>query len=136
VQALPAAGMRLYFLKGGGSGMSIERKEVGPRMSQIVIHGDTVYLAGIVAHANKGKSVTEQTREILTTIDNYLAQAGTDKRKLLKANLWITDMANFAEMNAVWDAWVSPGNTPARACVEAKLAAPDYKVEILVVAAK
>jgi enamine deaminase RidA (YjgF/YER057c/UK114 family) len=136
VQALPAAGMRLYFLKGGGSGMSIERKEVGPRMSQIVIHGDTVYLAGIVAHANKGKSVTEQTREILTTIDNYLAQAGTDKRKLLKANLWITDMANFAEMNAVWDAWVSPGNTPARACVEAKLAAPDYKVEIMVVAAK
>ncbi len=116
--------------------MSIERKEVGPRMSQIVIHGDTVYLAGIVAHANKGKSVTEQTREILATIDKYLAQAGSDKSKLLSANLWITDMANFAEMNAVWDAWVSPGNTPARACVEAKLAAPDYKVEIMVRAAK
>jgi enamine deaminase RidA (YjgF/YER057c/UK114 family) len=116
--------------------MSIERKEVGPRMSQIVVHGDTVYLAGIVAQANKGKSVTEQTREILATIDNYLAQAGTDKSKLLRANLWITDMANFAEMNAVWDAWVSPGNTPARACVEAKLASPDYKVEIMVVAAK
>lgn len=116
--------------------MSIERKEVGPRMSQIVVHGDTVYLAGIVAQANKGKSVTEQTREILATIDKYLAQAGTDKAKLLRANLWITDMANFAEMNAVWDAWVSPGNTPARACVEAKLASPDYKVEIMVVAAK
>ncbi len=116
--------------------MSIERKEVGPRMSQIVVHGDTVYLAGVVAQANKGKSVTEQTREILATIDNYLAQAGTDKSKLLRANLWITDMANFAEMNAVWDAWVSPGNTPARACVEAKLASPDYKVEIMVVAAK
>jgi enamine deaminase RidA (YjgF/YER057c/UK114 family) len=116
--------------------MTIERKQAGPRMSQIVIHGDTVYLAGIVAHASKGRSVTEQTREILATIDNYLAQAGTDKSKLLKANLWITDMANFAEMNAVWDAWVSPGNTPARACVEAKLAAPDYKVEIMVVAAK
>jgi enamine deaminase RidA (YjgF/YER057c/UK114 family) len=116
--------------------MSIERKEVGPRMSQIVVHGDTVYLAGIVAQANKGKSVTEQTREILATIDNYLAQAGTDKSKLLRANLWITDMANFTEMNAVWDAWVSPGNTPARACVEAKLASPDYKVEIMVVAAK
>lgn len=116
--------------------MTIERKEVGPRMSQIVVHGDTVYLAGIVAQANKGKSVTDQTREILTTIDNYLAQAGTDKTKLLRANLWITDMANFAEMNAVWDAWVSPGNTPARACVEAKLASPDYKVEIMVVAAK
>lgn len=116
--------------------MSIERKEVGPRMSQIVVHGDTVYLAGIVAQANKGKSVTDQTREILATIDKYLAQAGSDKTKLLKANLWITDMANFAEMNAVWDAWVSPGNTPARACVEAKLASPDYKVEIMVVAAK
>jgi enamine deaminase RidA (YjgF/YER057c/UK114 family) len=116
--------------------MSIERKEVGSRMSQIVVHGDTVYLAGIVAHANKGRSVTEQTREILATIDNYLAQVGTDKSKLLRANLWITDMANFAEMNAVWDAWVSPGNTPARACVEAKLASPDYKVEIMVVAAK
>lgn len=116
--------------------MTIERKEVGPRMSQIVVHGDTVYLAGIVAHANKGKSVTEQTREILSTIDNYLAQVGSNKTKLLKANIWITDMAKFAEMNAVWDAWVTPGNTPARACVEAKLAAPEYNVEIMVVAAK
>lgn len=116
--------------------MSIERKDVGPRMSQIVVHGDTVYLAGIVARAAKGRSVTEQTNEILTTIDNYLAQAGTDKTKLLSATIYITDMANFAEMNAVWDAWVSPGNTPARATVEAKLAAPDYKVEIMVVAAK
>ena len=116
--------------------MSIERKDVGPRMSQVVIHGDTVYLAGIVARANKGKSVTEQTREILSTIDKYLAQAGTDKAKLLSANIWIADMGKFAEMNAVWDAWVSPGNTPARATVEAKLAAPDYAVEIMVVAAK
>jgi enamine deaminase RidA (YjgF/YER057c/UK114 family) len=116
--------------------MTIERKEVGPRMSQIVVHSDTVYLAGIVAQANKGKSVTEQTREILDTIDRYLAQAGSNKTKVLRANIWITDMANFAEMNAVWDAWVSPGNTPARACVEARLASPDYKVEIMVVAAK
>jgi enamine deaminase RidA (YjgF/YER057c/UK114 family) len=116
--------------------MTIERKEIGARMSQIVIHGDTVYLAGIVAHANKGKSVTEQTREILATIDNYLAQAGSDKAKLLSANIWITDMAKFAEMNAVWDAWVTPGQTPARACVEAKLASPDYHVEIMVRAAK
>ncbi|MGH7879203.1 MAG: RidA family protein [Candidatus Binataceae bacterium] len=116
--------------------MAIERKEVGPRMSQIVVNGNTVYLAGIVARANKGKSVTEQTREIVSTIDNYLAQAGTDKTKLLSANIWITDMGKFAEMNAVWDAWVAPGNTPARACVEAKLAAPDYNVEIMVVAAK
>ncbi len=116
--------------------MKVERKEIGPRMSQIVIHGDTVYLAGTVAHASKGKSVTEQTKEILSTIDSHLKQAGTDKTKLLSANIWITDMANFAEMNAVWDAWVAPGNTPARATVEAKLAAPDYKVEIMVVAAK
>ena len=116
--------------------MKIERKEISPRMSQIVIHGDTVYLAGTVAHASKGKSVAEQTREILSTIDSHLKQAGTDKSKVLSANIWITDMANFAEMNAVWDAWVSPGHTPARATVEAKLAAPDYKVEIMVVAAK
>jgi enamine deaminase RidA (YjgF/YER057c/UK114 family) len=116
--------------------MTIERKEVGPCMSQIVVHGDTVYLAGIVAHANKGKSMTEQTREILVTIDNYLAQAGSNKTKLLSANIWITDMTKFAEMNAVWDAWVAPGQTPARACVEAKLASPDYHVEIMVRAAK
>jgi enamine deaminase RidA (YjgF/YER057c/UK114 family) len=116
--------------------MSIERKDVGPRMSQVVIHGDTVYLAGIVAQANKGKSVTEQTREILGTIDKYLAQAGTNKTKLLSANIWIADMAKFAEMNAVWDTWVAPGATPARATVEAKLAAPDHFVEIMVVAAK
>ena len=116
--------------------MTVERKEVGARMSQIVMHGDTVYLAGIVAHQNKGEGVAEQTREILATIDGYLAQAGTHKTKLLSANIWITDMANFAEMNAVWDAWVAPGQTPARACVEARLAAPDYKVEIMVTAAK
>ncbi len=116
--------------------MSIERKEVGARMSQVVVHGATVYLAGVVAHANKGKSVTDQTKEILATIDKHLASVGSDKSKLLSANIWITDMAKFAEMNAVWDAWVSPGNTPARACVEAKLAAPDYHVEIMVTAAK
>lgn len=116
--------------------MAIERKEVGPRMSQIVVHGDTVYLAGIVAQANKGKSVTEQTKEILATIDSYLAQAGSDKSKLLSATIYITDMATFGEMNAVWDGWVVAGQTPARATVEAKLAAPDYKVEIMVIAAK
>lgn len=116
--------------------MSIERKEVGPRMSQIVVHDDIIYLAGIVAHSNKGKSVTEQTKEVLSTIEKYLARAGSDKSKLLRANIWITDMSKFAEMNAVWDAWVAPGQAPARACVEAKLASPDYAVEIMVVAAK
>ncbi len=116
--------------------MTIERHHTGPRMSQIVVHGDTVYLAGIVAQANKGKSVTEQTREILSTIDAYLAQVDSDKSKILSATIYITDMANFAEMNAVWDAWVVQGATPARATVEARLAAPDYKVEIMVTAAK
>ena len=116
--------------------MKVERHEVGPRMSQIVIHGNTVYLAGVVAHANAGKGVTEQTKEILGTIDRYLKEAGTDKSKLLSTNIWLADMATFPEMNAVWDAWVSPGNTPARATVEAGLAAPEYLVEIMVVAAK
>ncbi len=112
--------------------MKIERHETGPRMSKAVIHGDTVYLAGIVSDNPKGKSTAEQTRSILSQIDGFLATAGTT----LSANIWITDMANFAEMNAVWDAWVSTGNTPARATVEAKLASPDYKVEIMVVAAR
>ena len=116
--------------------MSIQRFETGPRMSQVVVHGDTVYLAGVVANKAAGESVTKQTQDILATIDSHLAKAGTDKSKLLTANIWITDMAKFAEMNAVWDAWVSPGNTPARATVEAKLAAPDYNVEIMVQAAR
>jgi len=116
--------------------MTIERHDVGPRMSQVVVHGDKVYLAGVVAGETVGKSVTEQTREILAKIDGYLAKAGTDKTKLLKANIWLSDMATFAEMNAVWDAWVSPGNTPARATVRAELAGPEYKVEIMVEAAR
>ena len=116
--------------------MKIKRHETGPRMSKAVIHGDTVYLAGIVADSPKGKSMAEQTSNILSQIDGFLAMAGTDKTKLLSANIWITDMAHFAEMNTVWDAWMSPGNTPARATVEAKLASPDYEVEIMVVAAR
>ena len=115
--------------------MSIQRFEVGPRMSQAVVHGNTVYLAGQVAKNAPGQSVAAQTKDILTTIDGLLKAAGTDKSKLLSANLWITDMAAFAEMNAVWDAWVVAGATPARACVEAKLASPDYTVEIMVTAA-
>ena len=116
--------------------MKIERHETGPRMSKAVIHGDTVYLAGIVADNPKGKSTAEQTSNIMSQIDGFLAVVGTNKTKLLSANIWITDMAHFAEMNTVWDAWVSPANTPARATVEAKLASPDYKVEIMVVAAR
>ena len=116
--------------------MTIQRFETGPRMSQVVVHGNTVYLAGVVAKKAAGDSVTKQTEEILAQIDAHLATAGTDKSKLLTATIYITDMTTFAEMNAAWDAWVSPGNTPARATVEAKLAAPQYTVEIMVVAAK
>ena len=116
--------------------MSIQRIDVGPRMSKAVVNGNTVYLAGIVANDPKGKDTTAQTTDILAQIDGFLAKCGTDKSKLLTANIWITDMKNFAAMNAVWDAWVSQGNTPARATVEAKLATPDYLVEIMVVAAK
>src|SRR5947209_2862526 len=116
--------------------MSIDRKETGPRMSQVVIHRNTVYLAGVVARNASGKTMTEQTHDVMTSIYGYPAQAGNDKSQLLSANIWITDMAKFGGMNAVWDAWVSPGPTPARATVEAKLAAPGYHVEIMVVAAK
>ncbi|MCP8938878.1 RidA family protein [Alsobacter sp. SYSU M60028] len=116
--------------------MTIERIGCGPRMSDAVIHGDTVYLAGHVADAAKGKSVTEQTRDILAQIDETLAQAGTDKTKILSATIYLADIKTFAEMNAVWDQWVSKGNTPARATVEAKLAAPDYTVEIVMIAAR
>jgi enamine deaminase RidA (YjgF/YER057c/UK114 family) len=116
--------------------VTINRIDVGARLSKVVIHGDTVYLAGLTADKTAGQSVGAQTQEILAAIDGLLAKAGTDKSKLLSANIWITDMTKFNEMNAVWDAWVSPGNTPARATVEAKLAAPGYIVEIMVVAAR
>ncbi|MDB5570603.1 MAG: rutC 1 [Hyphomicrobiales bacterium] len=116
--------------------MSIQRIGVGPRMSKAVVHGNTVYLAGQVADQQKGKSVGEQTAEVLSIIDALLAEAGTDKTKILSATIWLTDMATFPQMNEQWDAWVSAGNTPARATVQAQLAAPDYKVEIAVIAAK
>jgi enamine deaminase RidA (YjgF/YER057c/UK114 family) len=116
--------------------MSIQRFETGPRMSQVVVHGDTVFLAGVVANKAAGDSVTKQTQEVLSIIDGHLARAGSDKSKLLTATIYLVDMKTFAEMNAVWDAWVSQGNTPARATVEARLAAPRYSVEIMVTAAQ
>ncbi len=116
--------------------MTIERIEAGPRMSKAVVYGDTVYLAGQTSQNAANGSVTEQTSDILAIIDGFLAQAGTDKTKLLSANIWLTDISTFAEMNAVWDAWVAPGCAPARATVEAKLAVPSLKVEIAVIAAK
>ena len=113
----------------------IKRIESGPRMSKAVIHGGTVYLAGLTAAKNAGGSVADQTREILTLVDGFLKEAGTDKTKILTTNIWLTDIATWAEMNTVWDAWVAPGCTPARATVEAKLAAPGLAVEIMVTAA-
>ncbi len=115
--------------------MAIKRIEVGARMSQAVVHGDTVYTAGQVAQNAAGASVAEQTRDILSSIDRLLAEAGTDKTKLLTANIWLSDISTFGEMNEVWDAWVSPGNTPCRACVESRLASPKFTVEIMVTAA-
>ena len=116
--------------------MSIERKEVGARMSQAVVHGDTVYLAGQVARDAPGAAVAEQTRDTLAHIDRLLAEAGTDKSKLLSATIWLSDIRYFNEMNELWEAWVTPGQPPARACVEARLAGPQYDVEIMVVAAR
>ena len=116
--------------------MTIQRIEPGARMSAAVVHGNTVYLAGQVARNAAGRSVTEQTKDILSIIDGLLAQAGTDKSKLLSANIWLTDIKTFDEMNKVWDAWVAPGNPPCRACVESRLAAPQYNVEIMVTAAR
>jgi enamine deaminase RidA (YjgF/YER057c/UK114 family) len=107
----------------------------GPRMSRCVVYGDTVYLCGLTA-ADTKQDIKGQTKQILERIDHYLAQAGTNKSKLLAANLWIKDMANFADMNSVWNAWVDPENPPARACVKADMARPDVLVEIMVTAAK
>ena len=115
--------------------MSIKRIDVGARMSQAVVHNGTVYTAGQVAQRAPGGTIAEQTADILSSIDALLANAGTDKSKLISATIWITDMKDFAAMNLVWDAWVSPGNAPARACVESQLAAPQFHVEIGVIAA-
>jgi enamine deaminase RidA (YjgF/YER057c/UK114 family) len=117
--------------------MPIERLHPGPRMSQVVIHNKTVYLAGQVASKAHGKSVAEQTKDVLETIDALLKEAKTDKSRILSAMIWLTDMATFAQMNQVWDAWVAPGASPARATVEsARLASPEYKIEIAVIAAQ
>src|SRR5687768_15402211 len=112
--------------------MTIRRIEAGPRMSQAVTHNNTVYLAGQVG---EGATVAEQTKDILATIDKLLTEAGTDKSKILQAIIWLDDMKNFGEMNSVWDKWVDGPNAPARATGEAKLAAPQFNVEIIITAA-
>jgi len=114
--------------------MTIQRIQTGPRMSQAVVHNKTVYLAGQVA---AGANVAAQTKEILATIDALLAEAKSDKSRLLTATIWLTDMGTFAEMNRVWESWVVPGHTPARATVlSAHLAGAEFRIEIAVVAAQ
>jgi enamine deaminase RidA (YjgF/YER057c/UK114 family) len=112
--------------------MNVKRHNAGPRMSGAVVHDNTVYLAGQVAD---GPTVKAQTEAVLKKIDDLLAAAGSSKANLLSTTIYLADIRTFDEMNGVWDAWVSPGNTPARATVEARLANPKYLVEIMVTAA-
>ncbi|MFT4583306.1 MAG: enamine deaminase RidA (YjgF/YER057c/UK114 family) [Gammaproteobacteria bacterium] len=114
--------------------MSITRHHTGARMSQMVIHGNTIYLAGQVADDPKADIMT-QTQEVLDKIDALLAEAGSDKSKILTAQIWLANISHFFKMNTMWDAWVPQGDTPARACIEARLATPDYLVEVGVIAA-
>ncbi|KRS16662.1 RidA family protein [Roseovarius indicus] len=111
----------------------ITRHHTGQRMSQIVTHNGTIYLAGQVGE--KGDSVADQTRSCLSKVEKLLAEAGSDTTRILQCTIWLADMADFAEMNEVWDAWVPEGHAPARACGEAKLAHPELKVEFLITAA-
>lgn len=115
--------------------MALKRIEPGKRMSAAVIHNGMAYLAGFVADKAAGKSVAEQTKDILEQIDETLKAAGTNKTNIVKANIWLTDIKTWAEMNSEWDKWVVSGQTPARATVESKLAAPGLDVEIMVEAA-
>jgi enamine deaminase RidA (YjgF/YER057c/UK114 family) len=116
--------------------MPIQRFENGPRMSRVVVHNDTVYLAGLTADKTAGQSVAEQTREILGRIDGLLKEGGTDKSKLVQAVIWLQDIRTVDEFNKEWDAWVVAGSTPARACIEARLQSPKKMIEIQVTAAR
>ena len=115
--------------------MPIQRLHTEKRYSEIVIHNGTVYLAGQLADDYAG-DIAEQTRQTLANIDRLLAEAGSDKSKILSATIWLADINDFGAMNSVWDAWVDTANPPARATGESRLASPDYKVEIIVIAAK
>lgn len=116
--------------------MTIERLEKGPRMTQAVIHDNVVYISGQVAFDAPWKSLKEQAVNTLEYIDKHLKTAGTDKSKLLSASIWLTDIRAYDEFNEVWDAWLDPENAPARATVEARLAKPEYNIEIAVIAAR
>jgi enamine deaminase RidA (YjgF/YER057c/UK114 family) len=112
----------------------IQRFDVGPRMSEMAVHNGTVYLAGQIAE-DGSQDITGQTQQVLGAIDKLLARAGSDKSKILRAQIFIKDLADFPAMNAVWEAWVVPGHTPPRATVQANLAKPEWKIEIVVTAA-
>ncbi|MBI1396748.1 MAG: RidA family protein [Betaproteobacteria bacterium] len=116
--------------------MTVERRHTSRRMSQVVVHGDTIYLAGIVSDEPVSEHAGAQTRNILEKIDRYLAEVGSDRSRILSATIWLADMTCFDAMNAVWDEWVPEGSAPARACVESRLAHPRYLVEIRVIAAR
>lgn len=111
----------------------IKRIGVGPRMSEATVYNGIAWLAGQVGEP--GSSVADQTRQALAEVDRILAAAGTDKTRILSAQIWLADISTFGDMNAVWDSWVPQGHTPARATGEAKLATPDYLVELIVTAA-
>lgn len=113
----------------------IKRIDAGNRMSTATIHNGVAYFAGFVAESTVGQSVYEQTKDILKQLDEELARVGSDKTRILKANIWLTNIATFDDMNKAWDAWVVPGQTPARATVESKLAGKGYDVEIMIEAA-
>ncbi|UTV30727.1 RidA family protein [Photobacterium atrarenae] len=111
----------------------IIRKHINDRMSKIVTHNNTVYLCGQVG--NRGDTIEAQTREALTRVDRLLEEAGSDRKHILQAIVWLSDMDDFSAMNDVWDNWFEPGSAPARACGEAKLASPELKFEVIVTAA-
>ena len=112
----------------------IKRFDVGPRLSEMAVHNGVAYLAGKVA-ADAAQDVRGQTRQVLAAVDALLARAGSDKSKILRAQIFLADLADFAAMNAVWEAWVVPGHTPPRATVQAALAKPQWKIEVVVTAA-
>ena len=113
---------------------TIQRFDVGPRMCEMSVHNGVAYLAGQIAE-DSSQDIAGQTRQVLAAIDALLGRAGSDKSKILRAEIFLADLADFAGMNAVWESWVVPGHTPARATVQAALAKPEWKVEIVVTAA-
>lgn len=131
------AAIGITFVNGGEvvKEMDITCFEIGNRMSQAVFHGDIVYLAGQVAN-DTSADIKGQTRQVLSDINQLLTSAGTGKSRLLSATIWLADVSTFDAMNEMWDAWVAPGQTPARACVEAKPAAPEYIIEISLIATR